>query len=106
MVDVQDPFILLVHQGMVEEVFLDDLAIRGVEVMRNSQFTRYTTPEKAGVEVEYNDLESGHPKTLKGQYMVGCDGAHSRVRKSMLGSEFEGENSRSAWGVLDGEMRF
>ncbi|KAE8449882.1 hypothetical protein EG329_007359 [Mollisiaceae sp. DMI_Dod_QoI] len=101
-VDVQDPFILLVHQGMVEEVFLDDLAIRGVEVMRNSQFTRYTTPEKAGVEVEYNDLESGHPKTLKGQYMVGCDGAHSRVRKSMLGSEFEGENSRSAWGVLDG----
>lgn len=89
---------------MVEEVFLDDLAIRGVEVTRNSQFTRYTTPKQTGISIEYDDLVSGQTKTTTGLYMVGCDGAHSRVRKSMLLSEFTGENTKSAWGVLDGEF--
>lgn len=103
MVDVQDPFILLVHQGMVEEVFLDDLAIRGCEVMRNSKFTKYMTPNEKGVSIEYEEAKSGKTKTVIGQYMVGCDGAHSRVRKSMQLSEFMGENTKSAWGVLDGK---
>lgn len=88
---------------MVEEVFLDDLAIRGAGVMRNSKFTQYTTPNKTGVSVEYDEMQTGQKKTLTCQYMVGCDGAHSRVRKSMQLSEFTGENSKSAWGVLDGE---
>src|ERR1035437_4571042 len=90
-VDVQDPFILLVHQGMVEEVFIDDLQVRGVEVIRSCQFVRHKTasipknPDFA-VEVECDDLKIGGTRNLRGRYLVGCDGAHSRVRKSMLGA--------------------
>lgn len=102
LVDVLDPFILLVHQGMVEDIFLEDMRERGVEVLRNSPFLDYTTT-KSLVEVRYNDLVTGIKKTLKTQYLVGCDGAHSLVRKSMPGNAMDGASGKSAWGVLDGE---
>ncbi len=86
---------------MVEDVFLDDLKIRGVEVVRSMPFTRYVETE-AGVEVECEDLVAGKPKVYTSQYIVGCDGAHSKVRKSLLHAPYEGERSNSAWGVLDG----
>jgi len=100
-VDVQDPFILLVHQGMVEDVFLDDLRIRGVEVIRSMPFSRYKETA-TGVEIECLESTTGKPKTFTSRYMVGCDGAHSRVRKSLLHGPYEGERSNSTWGVLDG----
>ncbi|KAL2071182.1 hypothetical protein VTL71DRAFT_12417 [Oculimacula yallundae] len=101
-VDVQDPFILLVHQGMVEDVFLHDLKIRGAEVIRSMPFSRYKET-KTGVEIQCTETTTGKSKSFTSQYMVGCDGAHSKVRKSLLSTaSYEGERSNSAWGVLDG----
>lgn len=88
---------------MVEDVFLDDLKIRGVEVVRSTSFSRYVETE-AGVEVECDDSLAGKPKVFTSQYVVGCDGAHSKVRKSLLDAPYEGERSNSTWGVLDGEL--
>lgn len=102
-VEVLEPFILLVHQGMVEDVFLEDLKCRGVEVSRSTPFTKYSLT-KSGVEIECNDLKTGNSKILTSQFMVGCDGAHSKVRKNMLGAEFDGETSTQHWGVLDGVL--
>jgi phenol 2-monooxygenase (NADPH) len=31
-VDVLDPYMILIHQGMVENLFIEDMASRGVEV--------------------------------------------------------------------------
>ncbi len=89
-VDVQDPFILLVHQGMVEEIFLDDLKLRGVEVVRSTPYSRHTATENQ-VEVECTDPKTGQPRILKSQYLVGCDGAHSKVRKGLVGADYDGE---------------
>jgi phenol 2-monooxygenase len=86
---------------MVEDIFIDDLQLRGVEVVRSSPFNRYSTGD-SGVQVVCNDLNTNGTKTLKTQLLVGCDGAHSKVRKSMLG-EMDGASGNSAWGVLDGE---
>ncbi|KAK4501615.1 hypothetical protein PRZ48_007424 [Zasmidium cellare] len=104
-VDLLDPYILLVHQGMVEDVFLDDLQSRGVNVVRNASFSSYSSDngDDRPLEVLYHDQVIGSSQVLRSRYLVGCDGAHSRVRKSM-GVEAEGASSEAIWGVLDGEI--
>ncbi|EXJ78900.1 hypothetical protein A1O3_08400 [Capronia epimyces CBS 606.96] len=101
--DSRDPFILLVHQGMVEEIFINEMKERGVEVSRSSPFITYgTKPEADGpIEVVCGD-GCGTTKSIKTRYLVGCDGAHSKVRKAIPGAEMQGEASRAPWGVLDG----
>ena len=103
-VNVKDPYILLVHQGMVEDVLLEDMAQRGVEVSRSSPFLTYSANSStaAPLEITYLNHKTGHPATLKSRYLVGCDGAHSKVRKAMPGLVMEGEPSKAPWGVLDG----
>jgi phenol 2-monooxygenase len=100
-VDVGDPFILLVHQGMVEDVFLQDLNARGVDVLRSSPFLTYSSGH-SGILVEYNDLQTSTKRNLRSQFLIGCDGAHSKVRKAIPGAEMSGEAGKAAWGVLDG----
>lgn len=103
-VNVKDPYILLVHQGMVEDVLLDDMSQRGVEVSRSSPFITYTAKKTATepLEIAYSSPKTGQPATLKARYLVGCDGAHSKVRKAIPGLAMEGESSKAPWGVLDG----
>lgn len=108
--DVADPFIILVHQGMVEDVFLQDLKARGVEVIRNRSFNSHTMNHGTVKNAEIN-VKCGIPGTDKhdlfySNYLVGCDGAHSMVRKSMQDVEMKGEPGRAAWGVLDGQFEF
>ncbi|KAK4195054.1 putative monooxygenase [Triangularia verruculosa] len=60
--------------------------------------------------VDSNDLESypvrvdavqdGVQKTYRAKYVLGCDGAHSIVRKS-LGFKMVGDSSDAVWGVMD-----
>ncbi|MFW3168801.1 FAD-binding monooxygenase [Geodermatophilus sp. CPCC 206100] len=48
-----------------------------------------TDPERSGDEV-----------TVRARYVVGCDGARSRVRQS-IGRELRGDSANQAWGVMD-----
>jgi 2-polyprenyl-6-methoxyphenol hydroxylase-like FAD-dependent oxidoreductase len=103
-VDVLDPYILLVHQGMVEDLFLDDMETRSVYVQRSSVFQSYTIDADPNAEfpVIAKYLNEGVEKRVRAKYLVGCDGAHSAVRRSMPGVQFEGESVDVFWGVLDG----
>lgn len=103
-VDVLEPFILLVHQGMVETLFLDDMKGRGLEVERNCVFETCTVKEDETYPVEavYKDKVKNVTKRVRAKYIVGCDGAHSLVRKCMPGATMEGETGDVFWGVLDG----
>ncbi|AZG07744.1 3-hydroxybenzoate 4-monooxygenase [Pigmentiphaga sp. H8] len=42
----------------------------------------------------------GQVETVRARFAVGCDGAHSAVRKS-LGRALHGESANQAWGVMD-----
>jgi phenol 2-monooxygenase len=101
-VNVKDPYILLVHQGMVEDVFLEDMLQRNVRVSRSSPFVTYTANTDKLLEVAYTSRKTCQIATLRSKYLVGCDGAHSKVRKSIPGLAMEGEPSKAPWGVLDG----
>lgn len=100
--DTLDPYILLVHQGMIEDVFLEDLRSRGVEVTRNSPFISCMPTSQGLIASTCSDLTTGGTTTLHSKYVVGCDGAHSMVRKSLPSITMDGESGKAAWGVLDG----
>ncbi|KAK3395616.1 hypothetical protein B0T20DRAFT_481972 [Sordaria brevicollis] len=105
-IDVLDPYILLVHQGMVESLFIEDLKKRGVEVRRNTAFDSYSVCDGSNGPLQVNCLTNvtQDRKTILTQYLVGCDGAHSKVRKSIPDAKPIGLSQPSLWGVLDGEL--
>lgn len=53
------------------------------------------------VRLERLDPEcAGQVETVRARFVVGCDGAHSMVRKS-LGRALHGDSANQAWGVMD-----
>ncbi|MFY0677324.1 MAG: FAD-dependent monooxygenase [Neptuniibacter sp.] len=98
---------ILINQARVHELFL--------EVMKNST-TRLepdynwavkdlvvdTTTENYPVTVtlENTGVNNGETKIVRANYVVGCDGARSTVRKS-IGGELHGDAAHQAWGVMD-----
>ncbi|MFD4401769.1 FAD-binding monooxygenase [Nocardia sp. NPDC058499] len=42
----------------------------------------------------------GETRNIQAKYVIGCDGAHSRVREA-IGRRFLGEKANHAWGVMD-----
>ncbi|GAM34377.1 hypothetical protein TCE0_015r01922 [Talaromyces pinophilus] len=103
LVGASDPYILLAHQGMVEDLFLDDMSSRGAFVTRNSRFI--SCSRVAGTKmlhVTYEDTLSKTFKTIQTEYLVGCDGARSKVREFIPNAQLIGEMTNASWGVLDG----
>ncbi len=55
------------------------------------------------VTVQLQRVDSAHEgqiETMRARYVVGCDGAHSAVRKS-IGRVLRGDSANHAWGVMD-----
>src|SRR5699024_5903976 len=44
--------------------------------------------------------DAGQQRTVRAKYVVGCDGAHSAVRKS-IGRHMAGDQALHAWAVMD-----
>ncbi|ERS98081.1 hypothetical protein HMPREF1624_04860 [Sporothrix schenckii ATCC 58251] len=107
-IDVLDPYILLVHQGMVESLFLEDMKKRGLDVQRNTAFESYSVCDsKTGtgpLQINCRANVTLDRRTLLTQYLVGCDGAHSKVRQSIPEAKPVGMSQPAVWGVLDGEL--
>ena len=98
----------LMNQARIHELFLD--------VMRNSP-SRLEPDYSLSLRDLTIDTETGdHPVTVtlervgggadgetvtvKANYVVGCDGARSNVRKA-IGGELHGDAAHQAWGVMD-----
>ncbi|KAL6703059.1 hypothetical protein ACN47E_010266 [Coniothyrium glycines] len=105
-VDLLDPYILLVHQGMVESLFVDDLQERGTLVTRNTAFDSFEyTPMSVRPLTVNCRQDVGDTKTSYAtNYIVGCDGAHSKVRRCIPGATPVGSSTDAVWGVLDGVL--
>jgi phenol 2-monooxygenase len=58
-------------------------------------------PYRVSARIERLDpAHEGQIETIKAQYVVGCDGARSTVRKS-IGRALHGDSTNHAWGVMD-----
>lgn len=92
---------------MLEEVLIKDIEERGVQITRNSPFVECSTAAKAAsdeswIDVVYEDRANQTTKTIHSSYLIGCDGAHSKVRAFIPGAKLVGEVTNASWGVLDG----
>lgn len=107
------PFEVTLHQGAIEAIFLDSMADMGLRVERpiiptsielSEDKTELADPHSHPVKVvlQYLAPEEGHPGTevVRAKYVIGADGAHSWVRKS-LGITMDGEQTNYIWGVID-----
>lgn len=52
------------------------------------------------VTLEDTGVNWGETRTVRANYVVGCDGARSNVRKA-IGGELHGDAAHQAWGVMD-----
>ncbi|CAE6353502.1 unnamed protein product [Rhizoctonia solani] len=118
------PFMTMSTQTMIEGAFRDAMA-SGNSHIQTASYAYHSkllgTPRKVQVEhglfpveldssedpnVEYpvtiriESLE-GRSETVKAKYVLGCDGAHSWVRRH-LRIQMVGETSDEVWGVIDG----
>lgn len=99
---------ILINQARLHELFL--------EVMKNSPsrlepdygwevvgLTVDATTDDHPVTVTLKDASGVNwwaTRTVRANYVVGCDGAHSAVRKA-IGGVLHGDAAHQAWGVMD-----
>lgn len=93
------PFMLIQPQKESEEILLEGVKSRNIEVEYNSEF------------LEFSKLESQYSVTLKNkeilkerfEYIIGADGGKSQVRKQ-LGIEYKGYQYDEEWELYDIEL--
>jgi len=97
------PHEVTIHQGRIERILEDDLrrySDRGVQ--RSSRLTKVSVDEAGDPEFPVlAEIESPTGlRTIRTKHLVGADGAHSLVRRSM-DLKLHGETSDYIWGVVD-----
>ena len=108
--DVEDglsefPHIIL-NQARVHDFFLDVMRKSPVKIepyYGRRVLDLQITPATNGVTARLERLDppnEGQIETVRARYVVGCDGAHSTVRKS-IGRGLHGDSANHAWGVMD-----
>jgi 2-polyprenyl-6-methoxyphenol hydroxylase-like FAD-dependent oxidoreductase len=78
-----------VNQAVVEEALRDKLSELGGRVERQRELRGFTDGPR-GVVAQVADTAAGEVETIAAKWLVGCDGAHSTVRK-LAGLAFEGK---------------
>lgn len=80
-------FLLMLAQSETERIFEEWLSRQSVKVLRKHELESFEMDE-VGVRAQIK-LPDGHISELEARYLIGCDGASSRVREQ-LGVDFVG----------------
>jgi phenol 2-monooxygenase (NADPH) len=89
---------LIVNQARIHEHLLDKMR-KSASRLVPDYGTEVTSVEMGDGEYPVLvTLAGGH--TVRARYVVGCDGARSRVREA-IGQRLEGDSANQAWGVMD-----
>ncbi len=83
------PGILILPQNRTEALLMEAVRAAGLTEMHPGHKAVSFEQDSGGVSVEVRGPD-GPAQTYRGQYLIGCDGAHSAVRGS-LGWELEGK---------------
>jgi 2-polyprenyl-6-methoxyphenol hydroxylase-like FAD-dependent oxidoreductase len=92
------PFLQIFPQDQHERLLIERLRHLGVEVERNTELLDFAE-QPDGVLARVRDAD-GNEQDCDARYIVGCDGARSRVR-NVIGSGFPGGTYRQLFYVAD-----
>jgi 2-polyprenyl-6-methoxyphenol hydroxylase-like FAD-dependent oxidoreductase len=92
-------FALMIPQKRVEQILLQHLESFGCNVMRPCKLIRYTTSPSL-VEAQVQDSSI---KSIKAEWLIGCDGMHSTVRQQS-GIAFSGGEYEASFVLADVSM--
>ncbi|KAK1985090.1 FAD binding domain-containing protein [Colletotrichum cereale] len=108
-IDARYPFTTLLHQGLIERVFISDLNKNGVQIQRPWTITGFTSDEAKNpeypVEVRLEHVDGTAQETLRAKYLFGGEGARSFIRSQLqIGIKHKDPISH-VWGVMDGVVK-
>ncbi|GJN93539.1 hypothetical protein Rhopal_006596-T1 [Rhodotorula paludigena] len=131
-IDVEDPYTLLLHQGLIERSFLDEIEARRAHlpadkkapaphgnVFRPYEFETCSTDASNSqypVSATFHHADTKEQLTVRAKYLLGVDGARSLVRRAISGGQVGdgewqgkirmlGDASDIIWGVMDVEVK-
>ncbi|HMF79160.1 MAG TPA: FAD-dependent monooxygenase [Bryobacteraceae bacterium] len=90
-------YVLALWQNHIERILAGWVGELAVPIYRGCEVTGFAQDE-TGVDVELSDGSS-----LRTEYLVGCDGGHSRIRKA-AGIEFPGWDPTTSWLIAEAEV--
>lgn len=92
------PILVTLAQGNTERILLSHLDKQGLQPRWNCKFLQYAHDER-GYTAQWQE-NSGHNHKAQFDLIVGCDGAHSAVRKQ-AGIGFAGQRLTGEWQLVD-----
>lgn len=90
-------FVAMVPQDVTEKILLQELRRKGGDVEYE---TAFLSTEKKNGRVKVDVMQRGKPASLFVRLVIGCDGAHSAVRK-VMGLSFEGGEYEDLYMLAD-----
>jgi 2-polyprenyl-6-methoxyphenol hydroxylase-like FAD-dependent oxidoreductase len=108
-IDARYPFTTLLHQGLIERVFISDLEKNGVSIQRPWTIKGFTSDEKLNpeypVEVNLEHVDGEQKETVRAKYLFSGEGARSFVRDQLQIGIKHKDPIAHVWGVMDGVVR-
>jgi 2-polyprenyl-6-methoxyphenol hydroxylase-like FAD-dependent oxidoreductase len=108
-IDARYPFTTLLHQGLIERVFIADLQRNGVKVQRPWTIKDFNSDDKQDAEypvrVELEHVDGTSRETIRSKYLFGGEGARSFVRERLKIGIKHIDPISHVWGVMDGVVR-
>ncbi|KAL1634907.1 hypothetical protein SLS56_001988 [Neofusicoccum ribis] len=107
-IDARYPFTTLLHQGLIERVFIEDIEKNGGKVQRPWTITGFKSDGKDAeypVEVSIANVNGEEKQTVRAKYLFSGEGARSFVREQ-LGVQIRHKDPIAhVWGVMDGVVQ-
>ncbi|KAI1499428.1 FAD binding domain-containing protein [Biscogniauxia marginata] len=105
-IDARYPFTTLLHQGLIERVFIADLEKNGVKIQRPWTIKGFKSDEEANpeypVEVNLEHTDGTMRETVRAKYLFSGEGARSFVREQLGIGITHKDPISYVWGVMDG----
>jgi 2-polyprenyl-6-methoxyphenol hydroxylase-like FAD-dependent oxidoreductase len=108
-IDARYPFTTLLHQGLIERVFISDMEKNGIAIQRPWTIKGFKTDEntdpKYPVEVNLEHINGGQTETVRARYLFGGEGSRSFIREQLKIAVQRKDPIAHVWAVMDGVVK-